>query len=246
MNKSELESKHIAELHELAAEAGVERYRMLTRAELIEKLAGGNGKPQSKPKGERRGGGGGGGGGESGRRRKRERKPREQREPKREAEKEPEPQAAEPRPAEPKPAQPKPEGERPRRKRRRRRWGRRRKQGGIREHADRWVEAWNARDLDEIAACYSENVEFVLPALVGDSEERRIGGREALREHFRHGLELAPNLTVSEESLLVGPSGFAILYRREDGHRAIEAVELDGDGLAARVRVFYEREQPDG
>jgi len=105
------------------------------------------------------------------------------------------------------------------------------------------VEAWNARDLDEIAACYSENVEFVLPALVGDSEERRIGGREALREHFRHGLELAPNLTVTEESLLVGPSGFAILYRREDGHRAIETVELDGDGLASRARVFYEREQ---
>jgi len=233
MNKSELESKHIAELHELAAEAGVERYRMLTRAELIEKLAAGKGKPQSKPKGERRGG-------ESGRRRKRERKPRE---PKQEAKKEPEPRSAEPRPARSGSAEPTPQPERPKRKRRRRRWGRRRKQGGIREHADRWVEAWNARDLDEIAACYSENVEFVLPALVGDSEERRIGGREALREHFRHGLELAPNLTVTEESLLVGPGGFAILYRREDGHRAIETVELDGDGLASRARVFYEREQ---
>jgi hypothetical protein len=83
----------------------------------------------------------------------------------------------------------------------------------------------------------------VLPALVGDSAERRIAGREALREHFRHGLELAPNLTVAEESLLEGPGGFAILYRREDGHRAIEAVELDDSGLAAQVRVYYEREQ---
>ena len=40
MNKTELENKHIAELHTLAAEAGVERYRMLPRAELIAKLAG--------------------------------------------------------------------------------------------------------------------------------------------------------------------------------------------------------------
>lgn len=225
MNKSELESKHIAELHELAAEAGVERYRMLTRAELIEKLAGGEGRAESKPKGERP------------QRRKRERRPRE---PKQEPEpgKQPEPKAAAPKP-EP------PQQERPKRKRRRR-WGRRRKRGGIREHADRWLGAWNARDLDEIVACYSADVEFVLPALVGDDDERRIAGREALREHFRHGLELAPNLTVTEESLLVGPSGFAILYRREDGHRAIETVELDNDGLAARVRVFYEREQPDG
>ena len=234
MNKSELESKHIAELHELAAEAGVERYRMLTRDELVEKLAGGNGRAEPKPKGERRGGS------EPGRRGKRERKPRERREPR--EERAPEPKAAEPEPA----PEPESQRERPKRKRRRRRWGRRRKKGGIREHADRWLEAWNARDLDEIVAFYSADVEFVLPALVGEDDERRIGGREALREHFRHGLELAPNLTVTEESLLVGPSGFAILYRREDGHRAIETVELDGDGLASRVKVFYEREQPDG
>lgn len=41
MDKAELESKHIAELHALAAEAGVPRYRMLRREELIERLAGG-------------------------------------------------------------------------------------------------------------------------------------------------------------------------------------------------------------
>lgn len=223
MNKSQLESKHIAELHELAAEAGVERYRMLTRAELIEKLAGGDGKAKPKPKGERQ------------QRPKRERKPRER---KPQPQPEPEPKAAQP-PEQPRREQP--QQERPKRKRRRR-WGRRRKKGGSREHADRWLEAWNERDLEQIVACYSADVEFVLPALVGDDGDRTISGREALREHFRHGLELAPNLKVTEESLLVGPSGFAILYRREDGHRAIEAVELDGDGLAARVRVYYERE----
>ncbi len=43
MNKTELESKHLAELHALAAEAGVERYRMLARPELIEALADGGG-----------------------------------------------------------------------------------------------------------------------------------------------------------------------------------------------------------
>jgi len=40
MTKAELESKHIAELHSLAAEADVPRYRMLRREELIEKLSG--------------------------------------------------------------------------------------------------------------------------------------------------------------------------------------------------------------
>jgi hypothetical protein len=43
MTKTELESKHLADLHQLAAAAGVERYRMLSRAELIERLGDGNG-----------------------------------------------------------------------------------------------------------------------------------------------------------------------------------------------------------
>jgi hypothetical protein len=65
MNKAELESKHLSELHTLAADAGVERYRMLPRAELIEKLADGGG-----------GSAGGGAGGSS----QRSRPPRERKE----------------------------------------------------------------------------------------------------------------------------------------------------------------------
>jgi hypothetical protein len=58
MTNAELESKHLAELHSLAADAGVPGYRMLRREELIEKL--GDGKPaksekprDEKPRGER-------------------------------------------------------------------------------------------------------------------------------------------------------------------------------------------------
>lgn len=48
MNKAELETKHLAELHALAAEAGVPRYRMLRRGELVEKLL--DGKPAKEGK----------------------------------------------------------------------------------------------------------------------------------------------------------------------------------------------------
>src|ERR1700744_5894618 len=43
MTKTELDSKHLSDLHKLAAAAGVERYRMLTPAQLIERLGGGEG-----------------------------------------------------------------------------------------------------------------------------------------------------------------------------------------------------------
>jgi transcription termination factor Rho len=156
VNKTELESKPLAELHALAAEAGVERYRMLPRSELIEKLAGGGGGngggggAESRPKREgrrepsRRGGRGGGGGREGARERKpREgrkprdgQKPREERKPRAPREEPAERRPREERRPTPQPAPPAAEpgrsGERPKRKRRRR-WGRRRK-GGVRVH----------------------------------------------------------------------------------------------------------------
>jgi transcription termination factor Rho len=135
VNKAELDSKHLGELHALAADAGIERYRMLSKAELIEKLAGGRPGGEAKPAGRReeprrrrRGGGDGrarqGGGGE------RQREPREGGPPRRRREQPP---------ARPKEPAPEPESaaaepgasERPKR-RRRRRWGRRRK--GVRVH----------------------------------------------------------------------------------------------------------------
>lgn len=137
MTKAELESKHIAELHTLAAEAGVSGYRMLRREELIEKLL--DGKPEK------------GGGREPRARREsssqRERPPRRrERPPRKPSEKKPPeakrpdgPAAKPPTPAEseeepqetpaPKPAaasDPEPE----RSRRRRRRFGRRKKAVG--------------------------------------------------------------------------------------------------------------------
>jgi transcription termination factor Rho len=49
MTKAELETKHLADLHALAAKADVPRYRMLRREELIEKLSGGESDKGEKP-----------------------------------------------------------------------------------------------------------------------------------------------------------------------------------------------------
>jgi hypothetical protein len=147
MTKTELESKHLADLHQLAAAAGVERYRMLTRAELIERLSDGdegdsasraasNGdkdrseRPRSR---RRRSGSGSGSGSRSGGGREREERvdveDEEEAPPRRERSRRSAPAAAsrdEEPPAE-KDSDEDDEGERPRRRRRRRRpFGRRR------------------------------------------------------------------------------------------------------------------------
>jgi hypothetical protein len=146
MTKTELESKHLADLHQLAAAAGVERYRMLTRAELIERLGDGDGgdsaptagsngdkEPSERPRSRRRRSGSGSGS-KSGGGREREARvdvedeeekapPRRER-PSRKAA--PASKAAE-EPGDEKDSDEDDEGDRPRRRRRRRRpFGRRR------------------------------------------------------------------------------------------------------------------------
>jgi len=132
MTKTELEKKHLSELHLLASEAGVEKYRLLTKVELIDRLAEGNGdgngaeeqaeerqERQERPRRRRRSGGS---------REPRERSDREPRErPEKAPEREPAPElAAKGERAEPTADREPSEPSRPRR--RRRRFGRR-KQG---------------------------------------------------------------------------------------------------------------------
>ncbi|MGN6814987.1 MAG: Rho termination factor N-terminal domain-containing protein [Solirubrobacterales bacterium] len=112
MNKAELEKKSLSDLHTFAAEAGVPKYRLLTKAELIEQLAEGNGNGAEAPAAEEKA--------ERPQRRRRERPRRTPvREPRERPEKAPEREPA-PEPATPAAA----ESARPRR-RRRRRFGRR-------------------------------------------------------------------------------------------------------------------------
>jgi transcription termination factor Rho len=138
MNKAELEKKPLSDLHDLAAEAGVPKYRLLTRAELVEQLAEGNGnggaeapkadEKAERPRRQRRSRRTGSAAADrEGEKEKREEKPREPRErqpreprerPKKAPEREPAPEPAAPAAAEP---------ARPRR-RRRRRFGRRGKE----------------------------------------------------------------------------------------------------------------------
>ncbi|GAA2150776.1 hypothetical protein GCM10009727_55380 [Actinomadura napierensis] len=94
-------------------------------------------------------------------------------------------------------------------------------------------------------ACYSEDVDFVASTVVTrwDRPDGQLRGKAELRRHFERGLELAPELRFIEEAFLTSSGGYALLYRRENGNRALDVVEMDQHGRAARVRAFYEQAQ---
>ena len=94
-------------------------------------------------------------------------------------------------------------------------------------------------------SCYSEDVDFVASTVVERwaRDDGRLQGRTELHRHFALGLELAPHLSFTEEAFFSSPVGYALVYRRENGNRVLDAVELNAHGQAARVRAFYENPQ---
>jgi ketosteroid isomerase-like protein len=104
-----------------------------------------------------------------------------------------------------------------------------------------WIESWNAHDLDGIMAHYADDVVFEASTVVSrwNRPDGCLHGAAELREHFRRGLELAPSLHFELEEVLTAPSGYAALYRRDNGNRVLDVVELNGQAKAIAVKAFY-------
>ena len=114
------------------------------------------------------------------------------------------------------------------------------------EHARSWIAAWNARDLEAILAHYADDVVFTADTVKRRWEraDGRLAGKAELRKHFERGLEISPQLKFELEAVFYGPDGYAVLYRRENGNRVIDAVVLNADGKACQGRAFYVSAQP--
>jgi ketosteroid isomerase-like protein len=106
-------------------------------------------------------------------------------------------------------------------------------------HAQSWISAWNAHDLNNILLHYSQDVVFEAETVKRRWNKPTLHGIEELRKHFALGLELAPGMTFHLEQVFLAPSGYAILYRRENGNRVIDCVKVDDSGRATNVVAYY-------
>ena len=115
----------------------------------------------------------------------------------------------------------------------------------LRMIAEDWIRAWNARDLDRIMVHYATDVEFEANTVVvrWHKPDGKLRGLTELREHFRLGLSLAPQIRFTLEQVFSAPSGYALLYRRDNGNQVLDVVELNDDGKAQKVKAYYLNDQ---
>jgi ketosteroid isomerase-like protein len=109
-----------------------------------------------------------------------------------------------------------------------------------RAFAEEWVEAWNAHDLERILGHFTEDITFSSPvaATIVPGSGGVIRGKAALREYWREGLRLIPDLRFEIKGIYLGVGTIVINYRNQKGGLVNEVLSLDGD-LVARGYGTY-------
>jgi hypothetical protein len=111
----------------------------------------------------------------------------------------------------------------------------------FKQHAEEWIDAWNAHDLERIVAHYAEDVELISPfvaRLTGQSNGT-VCGRVALRDYIARGLAAYPALHFEFIRLYPGVRSCVLEYRSVNNLRAAETMEFDPQGKVRRVLAHY-------
>lgn len=109
------------------------------------------------------------------------------------------------------------------------------------ELARDWVEAWNSHNLDRIMSHYAEDVILISPvaAKLLNEPSGRVTGKEALRNYFKKGLEVYPDLKFELLDVMWGISSVVLYYINQKGTKTGEFMELSSKGKVTKVVANY-------
>jgi ketosteroid isomerase-like protein len=121
----------------------------------------------------------------------------------------------------------------------------------VKEHIDKWVSAWNNRDLKAVLSMYSDDIEFSSPKIRAVFPERklsRVTNKKELEEYWTKALKNYPNLHFIPKQIIF-QGNFCILeyYAILDGKNktsVIEKFEFQDNGLVKKSSGFYGAEEP--
>lgn len=114
-------------------------------------------------------------------------------------------------------------------------------QDAARQFADKWIDAWNAHDLDRILWFYSVDVVLISPLaerLLPESGGH-ISGIVALGRYVARVLTAFPKPQFQLIDVSPGPGTLVLLYRNQDRKTVNEFMELSDAGKVKRVLATY-------
>ncbi|HLH08892.1 MAG TPA: nuclear transport factor 2 family protein [Terriglobales bacterium] len=110
-----------------------------------------------------------------------------------------------------------------------------------RDFAREWIAAWNSHDLEAILSHYADDVVLTSPvaAKILADPSGTVVGKAALRNYFKRGLELVPQLRFEFLELMYGISSVVVCYINQRGTKTAEFMEFDGSEKVVRVVANY-------
>jgi hypothetical protein len=111
----------------------------------------------------------------------------------------------------------------------------------VKGFARQWVAAWNSHDLDAIMSHYDVDIVLISPvaAKILDRPSGTVEGDAALRNYFKRGLELYPNLHFELLDVMCGLASIVVLYKNQKGTMTAEFMEFGKNGKIIRVVANY-------
>jgi ketosteroid isomerase-like protein len=120
----------------------------------------------------------------------------------------------------------------------------------VREHVEKWVNAWNNHDIKTVLSMYSDDIEFSSPkikAVFPEWKLSKITNKSELEQYWTKALKGYPNLHfIPKQTILQGDLCILEYYAILDGKNkisVIEKFEFQDDGLVKRSSVFYGAEE---
>jgi ketosteroid isomerase-like protein len=95
----------------------------------------------------------------------------------------------------------------------------------------RWVDAWNAHDVEAVLEHFDDDVVFTSPVAAKVLPETAgvVRGKSDLRSYWVRAVQRIPNLRFSVENVYLGIDIVVIAYRNQDGGLVSEVLRFNGD-----------------
>jgi ketosteroid isomerase-like protein len=109
------------------------------------------------------------------------------------------------------------------------------------DYVQRWVAAFESKDLDRVLAFYTDDVIFHSPLIARLSHDPRgtVHGKAALRAYVKKGFEVFDHIKFTVLDVLRGVDSIAIHYKGITGAHVVEVLFFDANGMVRESYVHY-------
>ena len=103
----------------------------------------------------------------------------------------------------------------------------------------RWIEAWNAHDLERVLSLYADDAEMTSDGIVrlGFTVQGSVRGKQNLRAYWSKALALLPGLHFVPRGFFTSPNSVVVHYENDRGQTICEYLRVGQSGVTAGLIV---------